>query len=382
VRPAITGEELGMSDVNERRDKSQRRFKPGKPPKVVKTKRTLESEVANLRADVARLVAQDLPILAGPFTGEVGFELLYWVPLIRWVMREFPELAGRLTVISRGGTQDWLNGLDVGYVDILSLFSTEDFLRHRENSEKQRQLAGFESEVVEAVRRLLGFDEVAVLHPSLLYESYFRFLKINQLAYPRAVTQVDGRADGLAAVYQPMDAPDLGILSRVLPDDYVAVRFYSSESFPDTPECRRFASAVIEALSSRTNVVMMRHRFTLDEHRDVQAELPPGVMSCDNLMRPDNNLALQTAIVGRATAFIGTYGGFAYLAPLLGVRSLSFSMDRGKTHSWHLDLAQKIFDGPSWGPLVSLRPSDLSIVNFVARDFDFDAFGDGLPGAT
>ena len=32
------------------------------------------------------------------------------------------------------------------------------------------------------------------------------------------------------------------------------------------------------------------------------------------------NLAVQTALVAGASAFVGTYGGFSYLAPFLGVR--------------------------------------------------------------
>ncbi len=132
--------------------------------------------------------------------------------------------------------------------------------------------------------------------------------------------------------------PDPGPLASSLPDEYVAVRLYSSSSFPDNQEGRHFASAVIEALSRRTNVVLLGHPFDLDEHRDVQSDLTSNVISIDHLLRPENNLALQTAVVGRATAFVGTYGGFSYLAPFLGVPSLSFSIDRGTptpgTTSW------------------------------------------------
>jgi hypothetical protein len=214
--------------------------------------------------------------------------------------------------------------------------------------------------------------EAAVLHPSVLYEAYFRFLKVNQLAYPLATARGEEVVEGLTSVYRPIDVPDPGPLSDLLPDDYVAVRLYSSSSFPDAPEGRRFASALIDALSRRTNVVLLGHRFDLDEHRDVQGEFPPGVISIDHVLQPENNLALQTAVVGHAKAFVGTYGGFAYLAPFLGVPSLSFSLDREKTHSWHYELAQRIFDGPEWGGFVALRPTDLPLVALIARDFDFD----------
>jgi len=39
---------------------------------------------------------------------------------------------------------------------------------------------------------------------------------------------------------------------------------------------------------------------------------------------PQANLAVQTAVIGGARRFVGTYGGFSYLAPLLGVDALAF----------------------------------------------------------
>ncbi len=46
-----------------------------------------------------------------------------------------------------------------------------------------------------------------MLHPSVMYQAYFRFLKINQLAYPRALTRSeDGAVEGLTSIYQPIDA--------------------------------------------------------------------------------------------------------------------------------------------------------------------------------
>jgi len=330
-----------------------------------------------VRQEVGRAAQQPGRVLAGPFTGEVGFELLYWIPFLRWAVSEFPDLRGRLVVISRGGVMGWLDGLDAEYVDILSLFPAEDFARHRTVSDKQREVADFERTVIEGVKRHLGLERAAVIHPSTLYRSYFRFLKINQLAYPRAVTHTEEGVHGLTAIYEPMEPPDKGPLAGQLPEEYVAVRFYSSRSFPDSAEGRRFASAIIDSLSQRTNVVLLGHRFTLDEHRDVRGDLPEGLIGVDHLMEPDNNLALQTIVVGNAKAFVGTYGGFAYLAPYLGVPSLSFSLERGSAHSLHYELAQRIFDGPDWGSFVVLRDRDLPVVELVVRDFAFD----GVPSA-
>ena len=46
-------------------------------------------------------------IVAGPWLGEVGFELLYWVPFLRWFAERFHVAPERLLVVSRGGTASW-----------------------------------------------------------------------------------------------------------------------------------------------------------------------------------------------------------------------------------------------------------------------------------
>ncbi len=32
-----------------------------------------------------RIASSRQPIVIGPWTGEVGFELLYWIPFLEWV---------------------------------------------------------------------------------------------------------------------------------------------------------------------------------------------------------------------------------------------------------------------------------------------------------
>jgi hypothetical protein len=315
-------------------------------------------------------------VVACPFTGEVGFELLYWIPFLRWAVQEVPELRGRLVVVSRGGVDGWIEGIDARYVDILSLCSPEEFARHRAISDKQREIREFERVVIELVRERLGAPDAPVLHPSLFYEYYFRFLKANQLAYPRALRDgPEGTVLGLTSIYQPIAAPARETLPADFPDDYVAVRFYSRDSFPGSHESAAFASAVIEALSRVRTVVLIGNPVALDEHRDVQGEIPAGVVRIDDLLRPDDNLRVQTAVVAHAQAFVGTYGGFSYLAPFLGVPSISFSTEPGKTQPWHYELAQRIFERPGWGDFVALRHTDLRHVELVTSGFS----GTGVP---
>ena len=64
------------------------------------------------------MVARGAPIVAGPWLGEVGFELLYWVPFLRWFAERFDVDPDRLIVMSRGGTASWYRPFASRYVDV------------------------------------------------------------------------------------------------------------------------------------------------------------------------------------------------------------------------------------------------------------------------
>jgi hypothetical protein len=127
-----------------------------------------------------------------------------------------------------------------------------------------------------------------------------------------------------------------------LPSTYVAVRFYFSNCFPDTPENRTFVSRVIEALAEHHDVVMLNPGFRPDDHVDYSAASHPRVHMLDMTGHAGENLAWQSAIIAGAQAFVGTYGGFAYLAPLCGVRSTAFFSDRNY-FTYHLGVGQRAF---------------------------------------
>src|SRR5256885_14300931 len=57
-----------------------------------------------LQADLDAMAARSVPIVAGPWLGEVGFELLYWVPFLRWCAERVDLDPDRLVAMSRGGT--------------------------------------------------------------------------------------------------------------------------------------------------------------------------------------------------------------------------------------------------------------------------------------
>jgi hypothetical protein len=70
------------------------------------------------RREIAACIARPGTLVAGPWLAEVGYEVLYWVPFLRWVTDRFRVPPERLTLASRGGCQDWYKGMASGYFEL------------------------------------------------------------------------------------------------------------------------------------------------------------------------------------------------------------------------------------------------------------------------
>jgi hypothetical protein len=336
-----------------------------------------------VRTELARLAARDDPVLVGPFHGEVGFELLYWVPFVKWMLREYPRLRGRLIVASRGGTRAWYGEGVRDYVDMLDVFSPEEFVERQGDELKQREVSALDADFLSAMAERFGLRDLQHVHPSLMWSGYYRAIKADERSYARAVHSVaEGVATpllGLRSVYTPIARPPVGILEGTLPDQYVAARFYFGHAFPDSPENRALATSVLRGLSERVPVVLLNNRLTLDDHTELDFDSPRVVALADH-MSPATNLHVQTIAVSRARAFVGSYGGLSYLAPHLGVPSLAF--DSAAARPWHLDLARQVFRGPPWGSLAVLTPRDREALELLTGSLPGAARESGLPIAS
>ena len=56
---------------------------------------------------IERLARGDAPIVAGPWSGRVTFELLYWLPLLNWLTGVAGVERERMVAVSRGGVDGW-----------------------------------------------------------------------------------------------------------------------------------------------------------------------------------------------------------------------------------------------------------------------------------
>jgi hypothetical protein len=297
------------------------------------------------------LLRDDRPIIVGPWTGEVGFELLYWVPFVRRTIARYGIDPSRLTVVSRGGVRSWYGPLAPRYVDLFSMYSTAEFRAATEAAKKQRRVGAFDAQIVTRVRETHGLQQAELLHPGMMYRLFQPFWR--ELA---TAARVEAHSEYARLSGGPLDLSDL-------PDNYIAARFYFSDCFPDTPANRAFVTSMIDAISVHTPVVLLNAPFAVDDHRDV-ASAGARLITVADRMTPETNLAVQTAVIARARAFVGTYGGYSYLAPFLGVSALAFYSGRTfKSH--HLHLAQRVFDRLGGAGVLALDVADLPLVQLA-----------------
>jgi hypothetical protein len=315
---------------------------------------------------LAEIAKSDRPIVVGPWMSEVGFELLYWIPLLRWARQAYGLDPARFVVISRGGVRRWYGDLAPRYVDLFDLYSPEEYVALNEKRQvksgmqKQKRVSGVEKEIVKRVSADLGLGKVEVLHPRLMYSGIYRYHWSQRSAMDHLL---------LHAIYEPIPRPEPGELEARLPEDFYAVRFYARESFDDSAGHQDFVRGVIERLLERASVVLLDTPFTVDDHGNVdwmreRAEANRHgnrLVQAAEWMTPATNLEVQTRIVARSRGFVGTYGGLSYLAPYLGKPSICFHSRPDDVADAHVNTALTVFR--SFGvPFVLLTPAELELV--------------------
>lgn len=282
--------------------------------------------------ELERIATRGRVLVAGPWLSEVGYETLYWIPFLRWVQAAFRVDPGRVVAVSRGGVSSWYEGIAGRYVEIWDEIEPAEYARRNaeRGATKQLERSPLDRDVLAAVARRLGSDAFDVLHPSLMYRLFGLFWSGH-----RAMGFMD--AHTRYARVRPPQVVD----PAVLPKEYVAVKFYEARSLPGTPEIRRAVSALVAGIAARTPVVLLDTGLVLDEHADYDLR-GACVTSARPLMTPRTNLAVQTQIIAGATAFAGTCGSLAWLAPMLGVDTSAMLVDTKWLHA-HLAVAMRAY---------------------------------------
>ena len=282
-------------------------------------------EPFRVERQITRALAQQAaapgPLIVGPWTSEVGYEALYWVPFLAWAADRFGVRPERMVALSRGGTGLWYSSIAGRYIEIFDLVEPAEFARQAaarrdRGDQKQMALSDFDRDLIRLASDRLGVRNAAVWHPGLMYR-LFRAFWYGDRSLDFLLRHT--RFGTVRGVEPPTDPP--------LPDEYVAVKFYTGPAIPDTDTNRAALFECVQRLAARVPVVMLDTGWSVDEHHDYAFEGFRNVTTLRPSLDPKTNLGLQTRVIAGARQFVGTCGGLAWLAPLLGVDTLAVYED-------------------------------------------------------
>ena len=293
------------------------------------------------------------PVVVGPWMAEIGPELLYWVPFLRWVVERFEVDPSRLTAVSRGGVHCWYSEIAASYADIFSTVTVDEYRKMNESrwaalgGMKQSRFTYWDRALLE---KTVGWDgRSPVLHPAYMFRFLRRFwkggLSLSHVLAHLRLTRLEP---------PPLDPG----LESALPDDYVVAVFYYRPSFANTPANQALVRRIIDSLAEETTVVVLDTEIKADDHEEASIRPSGRVLKPLAGARPEENLGLQSAVAARARAWIGTYGGRNHIAASYGIPCLSLADDRGDFLPSYLDVLWRLAR-VTGAPYSVLETSDL-----------------------
>lgn len=296
---------------------------------------TPDDRLKSLRKLIGQLNEDTRPILLGPWRSELGFEVLYWIPFLRWLGTQVKGFDQRACVVTRGGLAPLYSSIASKGYDLYALRSVEDVRREnlydyrKTQKQKQETQTDWDVQALTDAAKAMGVGPVfAAVHPAWMY----------WLLKPFWDEQVGMRYLAGVTLYEPLPKPPK---PNGLPDQYVAVKFYGRATFPyPEPDCSQFIQRICGLMAAAVPIVVVTSGGAYDDHVDVPIS-GPNVFSV-TAGKPEHNLYQQAQVMAHAKAVVGTYGGAVQLALRMGVPSVSFWRDFGGTARNHLALSQWI----------------------------------------
>lgn len=290
---------------------------------------------AQLRVYMRHLAASKRPIVVGPFTSELGFEMLYWLPFVGQLRADYGLSGDRLIALGRGGTgalydtagrSDVYAYLPVDAVRVLSLQKTAE-----QQTSKQLQVQPWERHVVQLAAASMGLQKPLLLHPSWMYGLLHR-------AWIDKMTMRE-----LSTWLNPLPLPQLALPDGLdLPPRFVAVRIYARATMEPHDQVVLYLKQQLTRLAKKQPLVFLSGDTRYDDHADIIRPFGDNMIDLGRWLKPQNNLAVQIAVLQRCSAFVGTYGGLAQTALRCGRPAYGLFTKWGGTAFVHVDLTHRL----------------------------------------
>ena len=290
------------------------------------------------------------PILVGPWRSEVGFEVLYWLPYLeawlaqmdratvrrqiawrRWRcqgltaanLTELEQqaraaLCERLVILTRGGAGAWYPEGSRA-VDLYDYASLAEYRvatladQQATGSVKQTTVTPWDRALLRMVEVRHGLRGAHLLHPSQMYRHLSPWWETSVMGLSQVVSRLR---------FAPFRVPTVPVsVTATLPPRFTVARFYGRHTWPVTEETRDWMTALVGAVAAQTPVVVLGSAELIDDHLSVGFD-GPNITNLIGAFPARESLAIESAIVARASGFIGTYGGIQQLAVRLRVPSV------------------------------------------------------------
>ncbi len=278
---------------------------------------------------IDQIVQRGRTLLVGPWLGEVGYEALYWLPFLHWIVEHWNLRPDRLVAISRGGVRSWYTGIASRYLELFDFLTVESFTAWNvgRGAAKQFTRSAFDEMLIDRALTTLDTD-ADVLHPALLYN--LRPWKLSPSKI-RAFTRY------------PTIVPPTGFDRSLLPPKYVAMKFYAGDCLPDGDAVRVGLARIVDLAAMELPVVLLDTGLKLrDGHYDYKD--PTGTaISARQWMTPATNLAVQTQIIAGSEGYVGPCGGITWIAPRLGVDTTALMVPEAARARHHTEIATAMF---------------------------------------
>lgn len=318
--------------------------------------------------ELRRLAESDGPIVAGPWTGGIAQELLYWIPLLNWLTTEGEVEPARITAVSRGGADAWYSDVAGAYVDLYDHFSptkVHDWHESRTQGESRHSLDFQKHDLDDTAIRVAAratSEPPTRLHPSIL-----RRLHGERTGSER------GR-DDVPAVHRFLPSP--GVQTVELPAGYAVLLLDIGDTIADTGENRAVLERFVEQLADQTSVVLVRSSIA----PDARAGEPflPGAHGrlIDPVGEPDprDGLRLLTEVVSRASLLAGSYSELSFLGPYLATPTLALysrgvpdvaELEAVERASRRLDRERQLFRARHLGSLRAAKDGEETAVSLI-----------------
>ena len=324
-----------------------------------------------------RLGRSDKPILVGPWRGEVGFEVLYWIPFLHALRRRYGIDPERIIPITRGGMGELYQ--TPAYLELFAMRSPADLrvenrLQHKRTGMlKQMERSAWDQQVIRDAAETLKLSRYHVLDPAWMYHRLSPFWEGQ-----RGLEWFRHQVDYTPLPAMPFDGPTRAIGSwkvSTLPEKFICVKFYARATFPANPLTATIARETIKQISASVPVILLNPNLFMDDHMDFTLkESMPNVHTLSDLvtLTPENHLAVQAQILSRSMGFVGTYGGVAQMALRLGKPSLSLYTEWGGTMWAHKHLSEVL--GNAMGvPFQVHKVGDVPLMQSVLPKFILQA---------